>query len=98
MRTTPEAAAEPGPYRISRAPSLAEVLRACVDPNVREVVVMGASQIGKTEACVFDVLAYKIVNDPAPSLLVTSTLPACHKAFPMTSESSAHAGSCHQWP
>jgi phage terminase large subunit GpA-like protein len=53
-------------------------MRACVDPEVREVVVMGGSQISKTEACVFNVLAYKIANDPAPSLLVTSTLPACH--------------------
>jgi phage terminase large subunit GpA-like protein len=53
-------------------------MRACVDPKVREVVVMGASQIAKTESCILNVLAYKIVNDPAPSLLVTSTLPACH--------------------
>jgi phage terminase large subunit GpA-like protein len=52
-------------------------MRACVDPKVREVVVMGASQISKTESCILNVLAYKIVHDPAPSLLVTSTLPAC---------------------
>src|SRR5215469_10196939 len=77
-RLSPEASAEPGPYRISRAPFFAEVMRACVDPEVREVVVMGASQIAKTESCILNVLAYKIANDPAPSLLVTSTLPACH--------------------
>ena len=77
-RLSPEASAEPGPYRVSRAPFFAEVMRACVDPEVREVVVMGASQIAKTESCILNVLAYKIANDPAPSLLVTSTLPACH--------------------
>jgi phage terminase large subunit GpA-like protein len=77
-RLSPEASAEPGPYRISRAPFFAEVMRACADPKVREVVVMGASQIAKTESCILNVLAYKIANDPAPSLLVTSTLPACH--------------------
>jgi phage terminase large subunit GpA-like protein len=29
-RLSPEASAEPGPYRVSRAPFFAEVMRACV--------------------------------------------------------------------
>ncbi len=76
-RLSSEGSSEPGPYRMSRAPFFAEPMRACVDPRTREVVCMGASQISKTESLILNVLAYKIANDPAPSLLVTSTLPAC---------------------
>jgi phage terminase large subunit GpA-like protein len=70
---SPESSSEPGPFRINRSPYAAEILRACVDPAVREVAIMGASQTVKTEI-VLNLIAWRIMFDPAPSLLVTDNL------------------------
>jgi phage terminase large subunit GpA-like protein len=70
---SPEASNEPGPWRLSRSPYVAEILRACVDPATPEVVVMGASQTAKSEI-ILNLIAYRIIHDPAPSLLLTDII------------------------
>jgi len=45
-----EAAAEPGPFRLSRTPYLREPMDAFTDPSVSEITLMFASQTGKTSA------------------------------------------------
>ena len=49
-RLSSEASAEPGRWYTDRAPYLRGIMDAISDPTVREVVVMSASQVGKTEA------------------------------------------------
>jgi phage terminase large subunit GpA-like protein len=73
---SPEASNEPGPFRISRTPYLATILRACNDPDTRQVVVMGGSQCGKSEI-ILSLIAYRVVIDPAPTLLLSDNLISC---------------------
>jgi len=49
-RLSSEASAEPGRWYTDRAPYLRGIMDAISDPTVSEVVVMSASQVGKTEA------------------------------------------------
>ena len=70
---SPEASNEPGPWRLSRSPYVAEIMRACLDPDVPEVVIMGGSQVAKSEV-MLNLIAYRTINDPAPSLLLTDNL------------------------
>ena len=44
------------------------------DPHVREVVVMSAAQIGKTDAFILNVLAYYMDYAPAPIMCMQPTL------------------------
>lgn len=72
-RLSPEASAEPGPWRTSRVPYLREVMDACGDPRVATVCCVLASQVGKTEA-VNNVVGYHVDLDPAPILVIQPTL------------------------
>ena len=49
------------------------VMDAVSDPAVRQVVVMSAAQVGKTEV-LLNVIGYHIDQDPAPMLVVQPTL------------------------
>ncbi len=44
-----EASAEPGLWRTDRTPYLRAIMDAFTDPKVRHIVLVAASQVGKTE-------------------------------------------------
>ena len=48
-RLSPENSAEAGPWRTSRTPYLREPMEAFTDPKVRKIVMVAASQVGKSE-------------------------------------------------
>ena len=48
-RLSAESAAEPGPWRTERTPYLREPMDAFTDPKVRHIVMVAASQVGKSE-------------------------------------------------
>lgn len=60
---------EPGPWSNLRAPYLTAIMDACGDPEVSDVVVPKAAQVGMSEV-MRNVLAYWIANDPGPALWV----------------------------
>lgn len=68
----PDTTPMPGPFRIENSPHLAEILEAVADPSVRKITIMGSAQLGKT---LFEMIvwAYKVVNDPAPMLIMQPT-------------------------
>ena len=63
-----EASAEPGKWRTSRTPYLKEIMDSWNDPNIRHIVVVAASQVGKSEA-LNNVIGYVIHQDPGSILL-----------------------------
>ena len=67
------ASAEPGTFRWQRAPYQREWLDAMVEDGVEEVVLMTASQVGKTEV-LNNILGYFIDQDPSPILVVQPTV------------------------
>jgi len=67
---SPESSREIGPFRFDRAKYLIEMQRACLDPDVSEVVICSASQIGKTELLINSLL-YWSSHSPGPALIVT---------------------------
>ena len=48
-RLSPETSAEAGPWRTSRTPYLREPMEAFTDPKIRKIVMVAASQVGKSE-------------------------------------------------
>ena len=48
-RLSPETSAEAGPWRTSRTPYLREPMEAFTDPKVKKIVMVAASQVGKSE-------------------------------------------------
>ena len=68
-----EMSAEPGPIRLSRTPYLRRIFEDLADPSVEEVVLMFATQLGKTTA-LLALMAYVIDHDPAPLMLVLPTV------------------------
>lgn len=72
-RLSPEASAEPGRWRTNRAEYLRGIMDAISDPKVRQVVVMSAAQVGKTEF-ILNVIGFHIDRDAAPILCVQPTL------------------------
>ena len=72
-RISPEASAEPGTWRTSRAEYQREVMDAVSDPQVERVVMMTAAQIGKTEI-LLNVIGYFVDQEPSPILLLDPTL------------------------
>ena len=69
----PTTSAEPGRYRLERTPYAEEILKAFTQPNIKKVVVMSSSQIGKTSIMMI-VLARFIAVDPCNILMVLPTL------------------------
>ena len=68
-----EASAEAGRWRTTRTPYLREVMDAFTDPNVRHIVMVAASQVGKTEA-ELNIIGYVIDQDPGSILFVHPTV------------------------
>ena len=72
------------------------VMDAGSDPSVRQVVVMSAAQVGKTEV-LLNVIGYHIDQDPAPMLIVQPTLSMAQavskdRLAPMVRETGALRG------
>ena len=71
-RLSPEASAEPGPWRTSRTPYLKEPMDAFSDPKVRHIVMVSASQVGKSEL-ENNIIGYIIDQDPGSILFIQPT-------------------------
>lgn len=72
-RLSPENSAEAGPWRTTRTPYLQEVMDCFTDPKVRDIVMVAASQVGKSE-CILNCIGYIIDQDPGSILFVQPTL------------------------
>ncbi len=77
-RLSPENSAEAGPWRTSRTPYLREPMEAFTDPKVRKIVMVAASQVGKSEL-ELNVIGYIIDQDPGSVLFVQPTLDDARK-------------------
>lgn len=74
-----ENSSSPGRFRTSVVPYLKEVMDACTDRRVREVIVMKAAQVAFTDGVVNNLVAYHIDQDPAPILVVQITVDEAEK-------------------
>jgi len=77
-RLSPENSAEAGPWRTSRTPYLREPMAAFTDPKVRKIVMVAASQVGKSEL-ELNIIGYIIDQDPGSILYVHPTLEDARK-------------------
>ena len=68
-----EGSAEPGKYRCDRVPYQKEPMDGCLLQEVNEVVLMWASQLGKSET-LNNIMGYFIHADPSPQLMVQPTI------------------------
>lgn len=71
-RLSSESAAEPGPWRTERTPYLREPMNAFTDPKVRHIVMVAASQVGKSEF-LNNCIGYIIDEDPGSILFIHPT-------------------------
>lgn len=71
-RLSSESSAEPGPWRTTRTPYLREPMDAFTDPKVRRIVMVAASQVGKSEF-INNCIGYIIDEDPGSILFVHPT-------------------------
>lgn len=71
-RLSAESSAEPGPWRTDRTPYLKEVMDSFTDPRVRHIVMVAASQVGKSEF-LNNAIGYIIDEDPGSILFVHPT-------------------------
>lgn len=77
-RLSPESSAEAGPWRTSRTPYLKEPMEAFNDPRISNIVMVAASQVGKSEF-LLNCIAYAIDQDPASTMLILPTLEDARK-------------------
>lgn len=71
-RLSTESSAEPGPWRTARTPYLREPMDAFTDPRVRRIVMVAASQVGKSEL-ELNIIGYIIDEDPGSILFIHPT-------------------------
>lgn len=71
-RLSAESAAEPGPWRTEHTPYLREPMDAFTDPKVRHIVMVAASQVGKSEF-LNNCIGYIIDEDPGSILFIHPT-------------------------
>ena len=71
-RLSSESSAEPGPWRTRKTPYLKEPMDAFNDTRVRHIVMVAASQVGKSEA-LNNIIAFIIDQDPGSILLIEPT-------------------------
>lgn len=71
-RLSAESAAEPGPWRTERTLYLREPMDAFTDPKVRHIVMVAASQVGKSEF-LNNCIGYIIDEDPGSILFIHPT-------------------------
>lgn len=77
-RLSPESSAEAGPWRTKRTPYLEEPMKAFTDPKVRKIVMVAASQVGKSEL-ELNIIGYIIDQDPGSILYVHPTIEDARK-------------------
>ncbi len=77
-RLSPETSAEAGPWRTSRTPYLLEPMKAFTDPKIQKLVMVAASQVGKSEL-ELNIIAYIIAQDPGSILFIQPTLDDARK-------------------
>ncbi len=77
-RLSPESSAEAGPWRTSRTPYLKEPMEDFTDPKVNKIVMVAASQVGKSEL-ELNIIGYIIDQDPGSVLYVQPTLDDARK-------------------
>ena len=65
--------AEPGPWRTYRTPYLQEPMDAATDKQTEKIVLMFASQVGKSEL-LLNVLGYYADQEPSPQLMLQPTV------------------------
>lgn len=71
-RLSPESSAETGAWRNTRTPYLVDVMDSFTDPKVRHIVMVAASQVGKSE-CINNTIGYIIDQDPGSILFIQPT-------------------------
>lgn len=71
-RLSSESSAEPGPWRTTRTPYLREPMDTFTDPKIRRIVMVAASQVGKSEF-LNNAIGYIIDEDPGSILFVHPT-------------------------
>jgi phage terminase large subunit GpA-like protein len=71
-------AARGGRWRTRDTPYLKAPMNAALEPGIRELVLMGAAQVGKSEA-LHNILAYFMVYDPCAILLVHPAMTAAEE-------------------
>lgn len=71
-RLSSESSAEPGQWRTERTPYLRDPMNAFTDPKVRHIVMVAASQVGKSEF-LNNCIGYIIDEDPGSILFVHPT-------------------------
>ena len=71
-RLSPESSAETGPWRTKKTPYLKEVMDSWTDPKIRHIVMVAASQVGKSE-CMNNIIGYSIDQDPGSILMIEPT-------------------------
>ncbi|MDF9845547.1 MULTISPECIES: phage terminase large subunit family protein [unclassified Paenibacillus] len=62
---SPEASAEPGPWRTDRVPYMKEVMDAINDPHIEEIAIMASAQVAKTEV-LLNAVGYFADQEPGP--------------------------------
>lgn len=77
-RLSPESSAEAGPWRTKRTPYLEEPMKAFTDPKVKKIVMVAASQVGKSEL-ELNIIGYIIDQDPGSVLYVHPTIDDARK-------------------
>ena len=77
-RLSSDSAAEGGPWRTSRTPYLKDPMESFTDPKVRRIVMVAASQVGKSEL-ELNIIAYIIAQDPGSILYIHPTLDDARK-------------------
>lgn len=77
-RLSPESSAEAGPWRTERTPYLREPMEAFTDPKVHKIVMVAASQVGKSEL-ELNIIGYIIDQDPGSVLYVQPSLDDARK-------------------
>lgn len=71
-RLSSEGSAEPGPWRTTRTPYLREPMDCFTDPKIRRLVMVAASQVGKSEL-ELNCIGYIIDQDPGSILFIHPT-------------------------
>lgn len=77
-RLSPETSAEPGLWRTSRTPYLKEPMDCFTDPKVHKIVMVAASQVGKSEF-ELNAIGYIIDQDPGTILYIHPSLDEARK-------------------
>lgn len=72
-RLTSESSAEVGKWRTSRTPYMFDILDSFTDLLIEHIVVVAASQVGKSET-INNMVGYCIDQDPGPILLIQPTI------------------------